>query len=58
MFFHLQVSHILEHVRLDIGPEFIEEKVRYWLAKLELKTDLNKPISPCGNGYISSFNAK
>ncbi len=47
-----------EHIRSDNGSEFIEGKVREWLAEHQIKTLYIEPGSPWQNGYIESFNAR
>lgn len=45
-------------IRSDNGPEFIAEKLRVWLASLEVKTLYIEPGSPWENGYCESFNGR
>jgi len=45
-------------IRSDNGPEFIAEKLRTWLKKLEVKTIFIEPGGPWENGYIESFNGR
>jgi len=45
-----------EHIRSDNGPEFTAEKVRDWLASLDVRTLFIEPGSPWENGYIERFN--
>lgn len=45
-------------IRSDNGPEFIAEKLRNWLADLEVKTLFIEPGSTWENGYIESFNGR
>lgn len=47
-----------EHIRSDNGSEFIEGKLRAWLAENKIKTIYIDPGSPWQNGYIESFNAR
>jgi putative transposase len=47
-----------EHIRSDNGSEFIEGKLREWLAENMIKTLYIEPGSPWQNGYIESFNAR
>jgi len=47
-----------EHIRSDNGSEFIEGKLREWLAENKIKTLYIEPGSPWQNGYIESFNAR
>lgn len=47
-----------EHIRSDNGSEFIEGKLRDWLAENHIKTLYIEPGSPWQNGYIESFNAR
>ena len=46
------------HIRSDNGSEFIESKLRAWLAEHKIKTLYIEPGSPWQNGYIESFNAR
>lgn len=46
------------HIRSDNGPEFVAEKVRGWLQRLEVKPLFIEPGSPWENGYCESFNGK
>lgn len=43
-------------IRSDNGPEFTAEKVKKWLAEMEVGTLFIEPGSPWENGYIESFN--
>jgi transposase InsO family protein len=43
-------------IRSDNGPEFTAEKVKQWLAEMEVGTLFIEPGSPWENGYIESFN--
>lgn len=45
-------------IRSDNGPEFVANKLRNWLTKLEVKTLYIEPGSPWENGYCESFNGK
>ena len=47
-----------EYIRSDNGSEFIERKLRAWLAENKIKTIYIDPGSPWQNGYIESFNAR
>ena len=50
-----------EHIRSDNGSEFIEGKLRQWLAENQIKTldiDLGSPFRGWQNGYVASFNGK
>ena len=47
-----------EHIRSDNGSEFIEQSLRGWLARNQIKTLYIAPGSPWQNGYIESFNAR
>lgn len=47
-----------DHIRSDNGPEFIAERVRDWLRRVEVKTLFIEPGSPWENDYIESFNGK
>ena len=46
------------HIRSDNGPEFVAEKVRGWLERLEVGPLFIEPGSPWENGYNESFNGK
>jgi putative transposase len=46
------------HIRSDNGPEFVAEKVRGWLQRLEVGPLFIEPGSPWENGYNESFNGK
>ena len=46
------------HIRSDNGPEFVAEKVRGWLQRLEVAPMFIEPGSPWENGYCESFNGK
>jgi transposase InsO family protein len=46
------------HIRSDNGPEFVAEKVRGWLQRLEVGPLFIEPGSPWDNGYNESFNGK
>ena len=46
------------HLRSDNGPEFIAERLRQWLDRLEVRPLFIEPGSPWENGYIESFNGK
>ena len=46
------------HIRSDNGPEFTADKVREWLAALDVGTLFIEPGSPWKNGYNESFNGK
>jgi putative transposase len=47
-----------EHLRSDIGPEFIASCMQDWLKAQEIKTLYIKPGSPWENGHIASFHDK
>lgn len=47
-----------KHIRSDNGPEFIANKLRTWLQKLEVQPLFIEPGSPWENGYVESFNGK
>ena len=47
-----------DHLRSDNGSEFIEAKLRTWLAENKSKKIYNNPGSPWQKGYIESFNAR
>lgn len=46
------------HIRSDNGPEFIANRVRDWLERLQVRPLFIEPGSPWENGYIESFNGK
>jgi len=46
------------HIRSDNGSEFIAQKVRRFLSRLDVKPLFIEPGSPWQNGYIESFNGK
>jgi putative transposase len=46
------------HIRSDNGPEFIANRVRDWLGRLQVRPLFIEPGSPWENGYIESFNGK
>ncbi|MCB0018394.1 MAG: IS3 family transposase [Anaerolineales bacterium] len=46
------------HIRSDNGSEFTAERVRHWLAKMQVRPLFIEPGSPWENGYIESFNGK
>jgi transposase InsO family protein len=46
------------HIRSDNGPEFVAEKVRCWLQRLDVAPLFIEPGSPWENGYCESFNGK
>jgi len=46
------------HIRSDNGPEFVAERVRGWLQRLEVAPMFIEPGSPWENGYCESFNGK
>jgi IS30 family transposase len=55
----IDVIHVLSEpgrIRSDNGPEFIA--VREWNAAVGSKTAYVAPVSPWGNGYVESFNAR
>jgi integrase-like protein len=47
-----------DHVRSDLGPEFIAMAVREWIAAVGAKTAFIERASPWENGYVESFNGK
>ena len=46
-----------EYIRSDNGQEFIDLKVRDWIAAVGAKTAYIEPGSPWENRYCESFNA-
>src|SRR5690606_36499075 len=46
------------HIRCDNGPEFIANKVREWLDRLDVQTLYIEPGAPWENGYAESFHSK
>lgn len=47
-----------KYIRSDNGPEFIAERLRWWLNRHHVETLFIEPGSPWENGYIESFNGK
>jgi transposase InsO family protein len=47
-----------KYIRSDNGPEFIAEKLRNWLKRIDVETIYIEPGSPWENGYCESFNGK
>jgi len=47
-----------EYIRSDNGPEFIADRLRWWLRRIGVTTLYIEPGSPWENGYIESFNGK
>lgn len=47
-----------KYIRSDNGPEFIAEKLRVWLKRINVETLYIEPGSPWENGYCESFNGK
>jgi len=47
-----------KYIRSDNGPEFIAEKLRNWLKRINVETLYIEPGSPWENGYCESFNGK
>ena len=45
-------------IRSDNGPEFIANRVRGFLEKIEVGTSYIEPGSPWQNGYVESFNSR
>ena len=46
------------HIRSDNGSEFIAQRVRRFLSRLDVKPLFIEPGSPWENGFIESFNGK
>ena len=46
------------YIRSDNGSEFTAERIRFWLARLDVGTLFIEPGSPWENGYNESFNGK
>jgi transposase InsO family protein len=46
------------HIHSENGPEFIFNRFRGWLERLEVRPLYIEPGSPWENGYIESFNGK
>jgi transposase InsO family protein len=44
-----------EHIRSDIGPEFVAKAVQDLTAAVGAKTAYIEPGSPWENGYVESF---
>ena len=47
-----------KHVRSDIGPEFIANKLRAWLGRVGVSTLYIEPGSPWENGYAESHHSR
>ena len=47
-----------QYIRSDNGPEFIAQRLRWWLRRHKIDTLFIEPGSPWENGYIESFNGK
>ena len=47
-----------QYIRSDNGPEFIAQRLRWWLKRHKIDTLFIEPGSPWENGYIESFNGK
>lgn len=47
-----------QFIRSDNGSEFIEKRLRQWIAEAGIKTIYIEPGSPWQNGYVESFNAR
>jgi transposase InsO family protein len=47
-----------EHIRSDIGPEFVANAVQEWITAVGAKTAYITLGSPWENGFIESFNAR
>ena len=54
----IDVYGVPQYIRSDNGSEFIEARLRAWLAQNQIKTLYIDPGSPWQNGYIESFNAR
>lgn len=46
------------YIRSEIGPKFVPQTVRDWLAAVDAKTAYIVPESPIENGYGDSLNAE
>ena len=59
-----QLAHISKErslpkfIRSDNGPEFIAEKLKNWLANLDVGTLYVAPGSPWENAFAESFNSR
>lgn len=47
---------ILEYIRSDNGPEFIDKELRTWLSTVGVKTDYITLGSPWEDGFCESYN--
>lgn len=47
-----------DFIRADNGPEFICERLRKFLATIEIGTSYIEPGSPWENGYVESFHSR
>ena len=45
-------------IRSDNGPEFVSQRVRDFLANVDVGTSFIEPGSPWQNGYVESFNSR
>lgn len=45
-------------IRSDNGPEFISNRVRKFLARINVGTSFIEPGSPWENGYVESFHSR
>jgi transposase InsO family protein len=47
-----------ESIRADNGPEFICERLRKFLERVEIGTSYIEPASPWENGFVESFHSR
>jgi transposase InsO family protein len=47
-----------DYIRADNGPEFICERLRGFLRRVEIGTSYIEPGSPWENGYVESFHSR
>ena len=45
-------------IRSDNGPEFVSQRVRQFLERIDVGTSYIEPGSPWQNGYVESFNSR
>ena len=52
------IRGVPEHLRSDNGPEFISQRLRRFLAQLNINGSLIEPGSPWENGFVESFHSR